>query len=418
MINNPRRLALALLAAHIAATTTARANPAEFDTLSVSRSVQLANVTAFTILAGILHQSGNLAMWPNLLPLSVALSGIFGVGAFLSFVVSLSSKSSAFLWSSGAVSFMATAYYAMTPESEGWLRHAGIAIFLLMGVPVMYAIPRILANRARPDAHLLNSALEASVLAYRRGRSDTFRDAEYINDASTGTQVGISSAAAPDGTRDIYITFAGTKSRTDWLKTNIRIEDVKYPRAWLCGSPKKEEENAMVHAGFLAAYASIREKVWDLVSDFILRTAASGRVIICGHSLGGAVATIASMDLMCKLEPAQKPKTHVVSFGSPHVGDASFARLFNSRIPHSDRVVTVYDPVPTAFTSRYVHVKGAYTVTVPIFDNPITAHHPRVTYVRAMRVSSNKTLAAFSMALPFVLVVFFLALFSKISGGE
>ena len=417
MINNPRRLALVLLAAHIAATTTARANPAEFNTLAVSRSVQLANVAAFAILAGILHQSGNLAMWPNLLPLSIALSGIFGAGAFLSFVISVSSKTSAFLWSSGAVSFMATAYYAMTPESEGWLRHAGIALFLLMGVPVMYAIPRILANRTRPDTHLLNSALEASILAYRRGRSDTFRDAEYINDASTGTQVGISSAAAPDGTRDIYITFAGTKSRTDWLKTNIRIEDVKYPRAWLCDSPEKEKEekNAMVHAGFLAAYASIREKVWDLVSDFILRTAASGRVVICGHSLGGAVATIAAMDLMCKLEPAQKPKTHVVSFGSPHVGDASFARLFNSRVPHSDRVVTVYDPIPNVLTSRYVHVKGAYTVTVPIFDNPITAHHPQVTYVRAMRVSSNKTLAAFSVALPLILVVFFLTLFAKIS---
>jgi len=414
MLHNPRRLAMVLLAAHIAATTTARANPAEFDTLAVSRSVQLANVTAFAILAGILHKSGNLALWPNLLPLSVALSGIFGAGAFLSFVISVSSKTSAFLWSSGAVSFMATAYYAMTPESEGWLRHAGIAVFLLMGVPIMYAIPRILANRTNPDTHLINTALEASVLAYRRGRSDTFSDAEYINDASTGTQVGISSAAAPDGTRDIYITFTGTTSHTDWLKTNIRIEDVTYPRAWLCDSTEKEEKNAMVHAGFLAAYASIRDKVWDLVSDFILRTAASGRIVICGHSLGGAVATIAAMDLMCKLEPAQKPKTHIVSFGSPHVGDASFARLFNSRVPHSDRVVTVYDPIPNILTSRYVHVKGAHTLTVPILDNPITAHNPQ-TYVRAMRVSSNKMLAAFSVALPLVLVVFFLTLFAKIS---
>lgn len=415
MLHNPRRLAMVLLAAHIAATTTARANPAEFNTLAVSRSVQLANVTAFAILAGILHKSGNVALWPNLLPLSVVLSGIFGAGAFLSFMISVSSKTSAFLWSSGAVSFMATAYYAMTPESEGWLRHAGIAVFLLMGVPIMYAIPRILANRTNPDTHLINTALEASVLAYRRGRSDTFRDAEYINDASTGTQVGISSAAAPDGTRDIYITFTGTTSHTDWLKTNIRIEDVTYPRAWLCDPPKIEEKNAMVHAGFLAAYTSIRDKVWDLVSDFILRTAASGRIVICGHSLGGAVATIAAMDLMCKLEPAQKPKTHVVSFGSPHVGDASFARLFNSRVPHSDRVVTVYDPIPNVLTSRYVHVNGAYTLTVPIFDNPITAHHPQ-TYVRAMRVSSNKTLAAFSVALPFLLVLFFLTLFAKISG--
>lgn len=413
MLRDPRRLALVLLAAHIAATTTARANPANFDTLAVSRSVQLTNVAAFVLLAGILHRSGSLDIWPNILPLAMALGSIFGVGALLSFATTLSSNTSAFLWSSGAITFISTAFYAMTPEREGWMRHVGLAIFLLLGVPIMYAIPRILANRTRPDRHLMTSALEASWLVYGRGQSDTFRDVEYASDAATGTQVGIMSTAAPDGTRDIYIAFAGTTSKTDWLKTNIRIEDVPFPKEWLC---ERSENGAVVHAGFLAAYASIREKTWNLVSDFILRTAASGRIIVCGHSMGGAVASIAALDLLCKLEPTQKPKVHVISFGSPHIGNASFAKMFDARIPHSTRVVTVYDPVPNLLAARYVHVKGAYTVTFPLLDSPPLSAHLPSTYTRA--VGSSGPVRFVYYASPLVLVIFFLALFVKVSAVD
>lgn len=415
MLRNPRRLALVLLAAHIAATTTARANPANFDTLAVSRSVQVTNVAAFVLLAGILHRSGSLGMWPNILPLAMAFGGIFGAGALLSLATTLSSNTSAFLWSSGAISFISTAFYAMTPEREGWMRHVGLVTFLLLGVPIMYAIPRILANRTRPDQHLVTSALEASVLVYGRGQSDTFRDAEYASDASTGTQVGIMSAAAPDGTRDIYITFAGTTTKTDWLKTNIRIEDVPFPQEWLCETSSK---GAMVHAGFLAAYASIREKTWDLVSDYILRTAATGRIIVSGHSMGGAIASIAALDLLCKLEPTQKPKVHVISFGSPHIGNASFAKMFDARIPHSTRVVTVYDPVPNIFAARYVHVKGAYAVTFPLLDSPPLSAHIQSTYVRAVAAASSGAVRFVYYASPLILVIFFLALFAKISAVD
>jgi hypothetical protein len=418
MLRDPRRLALVLLAVHVAATTTARANPTQHDALVVSRIVQLTNVAAFTILAGILHRSGSLKRWPNLLPLAAALGSIFGFGALLSFATTLSSSSSAFLWSIGAFSFISTAYYAVTPEAEGWMRHVGIAIFLIVGVPIMYALPRLVANRARPDKHLVEAALEASSLAYGGNRSEMFRDAEYLSDASTGTQVGIMSAAAPDGTRDIYIAFAGSTSLTDWLKTNIRVEDASYPPDWPCDA--KGSGNVKVHAGFLEAYKSVREKAWNLVSDFILRTAASGRIIVCGHSLGGSMATIAALDIMCKLEPVHKPKVHVVSFGASHVGDAAFVKLFDSTIPYALRVVTLYDPVPSILTAKYVHVKGTYTVTIPFFDNPLmpSSAHKLRTYTKALAASSNALFRGASAALPLVLTAFFLVVFYSLSANH
>jgi hypothetical protein len=410
---HPHALALVILGAHLAATTSARANPAKFDPESVSRGVQASNSAAFGALAAMLYFNGGLARWPNILPLSAVLGGVYGLGAVASGVFRVPSKMSAFLWSSGVITFISTVYYAIAPSTEGWLRHVGLAVFLLFGVPVIYAIPRVLANRTSPDHRLLAAALDASNLSYNRARDSTFKDAEYLTDASTGTQVGISSADAPDGTRDIFIAFAGTSTKTDWLKTNLKFGDATYPESWVC-SPGGTG-GAKVHAGFLSAYSSVREKTLKMISDYVLRTAASGKIIVCGHSLGGALAAIAAIDIMCHLEPAQKSRVQVISFGSPHVGDQAFATLFDSIVPSCTRVVTVYDPVPNVLSGRYVRVKGTYTVTAPLIDNPINGHSIPA-YKRALAASSASRTAF--LALPLVIVAFFLTLFASIGGPD
>ena len=79
-------------------------------------------------------------------------------------------------------------------------------------------------------------------------------------------------------------------------------------------------------------------------------------VIFSGHSLGGALATLAAVQFA-----KQYPDIVVscVTFGSPRVGNGTFAQMFNKCCAGSFRFVNEDDPVPMGPTPiRFTHVKG------------------------------------------------------------
>ena len=57
----------------------------------------------------------------------------------------------------------------------------------------------------------------------------------------------------------------------------------------------------MVHSGFLAAYDSVKQQVFSLI-DAATGSGDKGtwRVLVTGHSLGGALATLAAYELACR----------------------------------------------------------------------------------------------------------------------
>ena len=78
--------------------------------------------------------------------------------------------------------------------------------------------------------------------------------------------------------------------------------------------------------------------------------------ICTGHSLFGAIATVASLDFKFKF-----PNMEVtcVSFGAPRAGSRLFAKYFNENVNKSYRCVRLKDPIaftPTA--PRFSHVSG------------------------------------------------------------
>lgn len=80
---------------------------------------------------------------------------------------------------------------------------------------------------------------------------------------------------------------------------------------------------------------------------------------VCGHSLGGGVATLASLDIVeSKAYPAASPIMY--TFGGLHVGDATFVQTFTSGVQAAFRVVNLCDFVPQLTgeedNTSYVHV--------------------------------------------------------------
>lgn len=68
-------------------------------------------------------------------------------------------------------------------------------------------------------------------------------------------------------------------------------------------------------------------------------------VVVTGHSLGGAVATIAAAYL--RQQPASAPTTvDLITYGSPRVGNNAFAGFVTAQPGAEFRVTHLDDPVP------------------------------------------------------------------------
>ncbi|EME80115.1 uncharacterized protein MYCFIDRAFT_141490 [Pseudocercospora fijiensis CIRAD86] len=110
--------------------------------------------------------------------------------------------------------------------------------------------------------------------------------------------------------------------------------------------------NCTVHMGFHSSWLNTRNQILpDLQTQ--LSTHPHYRLTLVGHSLGGAVAALAALDLLARgYDPV------ITTFGEPRVGNAGLAKYLDERfnvggkIPTDDtklrfrRVTHVDDPVP------------------------------------------------------------------------
>ena len=102
--------------------------------------------------------------------------------------------------------------------------------------------------------------------------------------------------------------------------------------------PYKYHPNAKVHGGFWTAYTSIRDEIYSLVkSQNCLNT-----LNILGHSLGGALATLASLDLV---EELGLNNVSMTSLGAPRIGNIEYANLYDSRVKYYYRLTHSRDPI-------------------------------------------------------------------------
>ncbi|KAJ6571310.1 Alpha/Beta hydrolase protein [Mycena capillaripes] len=77
-----------------------------------------------------------------------------------------------------------------------------------------------------------------------------------------------------------------------------------------------------VHGGFLAAYTNVAEDVVSIV-EAKLKQYPTFRIVVTGHSLGGAIASLAAPSIKAALPDATLV---LYTFGQPRVGNAKFAR--------------------------------------------------------------------------------------------
>jgi subtilisin family serine protease len=145
----------------------------------------------------------------------------------------------------------------------------------------------------------------------------------------------------------IVVAFRGTQNLANWI-ADLRIAGIR-------------RNYGVVHQGFCETY----ESVTDALHVHVAPLAATRQLIFTGHSLGGAMATLALSDSVLKW-----PTAPAYTFGQPRVGREDFAsfacsnfgdRLF--RIVNDDDLITRLPP-GFAHVGRLYHFDDAGSLKV------------------------------------------------------
>jgi hypothetical protein len=165
---------------------------------------------------------------------------------------------------------------------------------------------------------------------------------------------------APNG--DVVIALRGTAGIWEWIH-DCEFLPVNCP--FLAGAGRTDD-------GFTAIYKSLCVATSGRIVDVLAALPfnhAGNSLTICGHSLGGALATLLALDLAANTN-FKNPT--VYTYASPRTGDPLFASTYNQAVPNTWRIANRVDLVPKLpLPPLYEHAAGLYEL------NPVKLIPPR-----------------------------------------
>ena len=211
----------------------------------------------------------------------------------------------------------------------------------------------------------------------------------FIGERKADTQ-----AAIAENDKAIFVVFRGTSSFGDFLT------DVNFPTS----AEPKLGAKVRIHNGFRNA---LRQVMPRMIQDLKRRQKRGPKkaIIVTGHSLGGALAHLAS----AHFHKAGVRPDAVYTFGACHVGKGAWPKVYDRRLgKQTFRFVNKADPIP-----HFPHFAQGYRQVGQLrwFDNngklkrsmPPTlirrwgqfpgddAHHSMREYIRLMHDGSPKS---------------------------
>ncbi|KAI8090274.1 lipase [Gilbertella persicaria] len=137
-----------------------------------------------------------------------------------------------------------------------------------------------------------------------------------------------------DAEKTIYLVFRGTNSIRSAI-ADLKFDFVNYPNV----------KGAKVHRGFLQSYNEVVAAYFPVIQDQ-LTAFPNYKIIVTGHSLGGAQALLAGMDLYQRDSRFSPKNLHIFTAGCPRVGNPDFAYYVDSTSIPFSRSVNERDIVP------------------------------------------------------------------------
>jgi hypothetical protein len=151
--------------------------------------------------------------------------------------------------------------------------------------------------------------------------------------------------------RDVVLAFRGTVSRANWV--------TDFDGQWISTNwcPK-----CKVHRGFWKTWMQSKPHLTQAVREAV-QANPNYTLVITGHSLGGAVATLAAADFRRTFKDLCN-ETELYTFGSPRVGNVYLVKYLTHLSDKSYRITIPEDPVPKLppIMLGYLHTSPEYSI--------------------------------------------------------
>jgi predicted lipase len=170
-----------------------------------------------------------------------------------------------------------------------------------------------------------------------------------------------------------YIVFIGSNEFKDWLY-NFWFSFSETPY-----KSKNTNKDIKVHKGFYKLYLKVRDEILKRMNK-----CKTEKIVVVGHSMGGALATLCALDLQYNL-----PDKDIGSFttGSPKVGNSAFVSSFNRRISDTVRCTNGNDLVPSLppFSFGFHHVGKHVLIGKPRWHAMSIKDHLTPNYIKYIK---------------------------------
>lgn len=215
-------------------------------------------------------------------------------------------------------------------------------------------------------------SMESSTLDPFRKDLPPMQDIRFLSEPKTDAQCV---CMYQKDQRKIIVAFRGTSSVADVL-TDLWVLKERFP------FQRHDSKDFYVHKGFLTQYKSLRDQVFGYVKDIQSRFKDTQGILFTGHSLGGALSTLAAADFHMN----QTLHVKNINFGSPRLGNHAFCSYVTESVPCL-RVTHKEDPVvhvPTPL--RWRHAGSTCVIDNDLID-VVPYHLWKLKYVLFPNVS-------------------------------
>ncbi|DBB14802.1 TPA: hypothetical protein ACH3X3_004411 [Trebouxia sp. C0006] len=172
----------------------------------------------------------------------------------------------------------------------------------------------------------------------------------------------------------IVVSFRGTASMKNAV-ADMQVWRVAHPPVrghhWMFTRP-------LVHVGFLKSWLAggLNDKVVGRIMQLVHARPARPhakplKIYVTGHSLGGALATLAAFDIKQALLKANRGEVKLLcySFGAPRTGSHAFANDYNKVVPDTWSIINNQDVVTRGGKLFYLYKRPGKRVIVNDFGH-------------------------------------------------
>mmetsp|Transcript_9591 Transcript_9591/g.23904 ORF Transcript_9591/g.23904 Transcript_9591/m.23904 type:complete len:384 (+) Transcript_9591:88-1239(+) len=164
----------------------------------------------------------------------------------------------------------------------------------------------------------------------------------------------------------IVLSFQGTQgdSMGDWVDDFMFAMGTP-PDTWGWPSGEDIDVDLRIEDGFAYAWDELRDQAFNLTTT-LMDTYPSAKYMVTGHSLGGALASLAAADLALNGIPVDM----VYLFGAPRAGNLGWAFFYNELLALKNvtyRLVNQRDPVPHIPYTGITFMRGYHHVGIEVW---------------------------------------------------